>query len=74
VSLVHPYVARYLAEAPAVAAARGQAYSQLVGKAFPNIPLGPDDVAALETALAGDVPTVLRRVWEDRLDDLRRRP
>jgi aminopeptidase N len=74
VALLHPYVARYLAEAPAVAAARGQAYSQLVGKAFPNIPLGPDDVAALETALAGDVPTVLRRVWEDRLDDLRRRP
>ena len=73
VPLVHPYVARYLAEAPAVAAARGQAYSQLVGRAFPNIPLGPSDVAALQDALAGDVPTVLRRQWEDRLDDLRLR-
>ena len=71
VELVHPYVGRYLAEAPAVARARGQAFSQLVGKAFPHIPLGPPDVAALEAALAGDVPTVLRREWEDRLDDLR---
>jgi aminopeptidase N len=71
VGLVHSYVARYLAEAPAVAAARGQAYSLLVGRAFPNIPLGEADVAALEAALAGDVPTVLRRTWEDRLDDLR---
>ena len=71
VPLLQPYVTRYLADAPAVAAARGQAYSQLVGDAFPNIPLGPDDVAALETALTGDVPTVLRRAWEDRLDDLR---
>ncbi|MGH3334338.1 MAG: M1 family aminopeptidase, partial [Nocardioides sp.] len=72
VVLVHPYVARYLAEARAVARARGQAFSQLVGKAFPNIPLGEPDVAEVEAALAGDVPTVLRREWEDRLDDLRR--
>jgi aminopeptidase N len=71
VPLVHPYVARYLEEAPAVARARGQAFSQLVGSAFPDIPLGDPDVAALEDALAGDVPTVLRRAWEDRLDDLR---
>ena len=71
VELVHPYVARYLAEAPAVARARGQAFSLLVGRAFPNIPLGEPDVAAVEAALAGDVPTVLRRAWEDRLDDLR---
>jgi aminopeptidase N len=72
VQLVHPYVARYLAEAPAVASRRGQAFSQLVGRhAFPNIPLGEPDVAAVEAALAGDVPTVLRRAWEDHLDDLR---
>jgi aminopeptidase N len=71
VALVHPYVAHYLAEAPAVARARGQAFSLLVGRAFPNIPLGEPDVAAVEAALAGDVPTVLRRAWEDRLDDLR---
>ena len=72
VELVHPYVARYLAEAPAVARARGQAFSQLVGKAFPNIPLGQPDVEAVEAALGADVPTVLRREWEDHLDDLRR--
>jgi aminopeptidase N len=71
VELVHPYVARYLADAPAVARARGQAFSQIVGRAFPNIPLGDPDVSALEEALEGDVPTVLRRSWEDRLDDLR---
>ncbi len=73
-ALVHPYVARYLAEAPAVAGARGQAFSQLVGRlAFPRIPLTAPDLAALEAALAGDVPTVLRREWDDALDDLRRR-
>jgi aminopeptidase N len=71
VELVHPYVARYLAEAPAVARARGQAFSQLVGRhAFPKIPLGEADLAAVQAALAGDVPTVLRREWEDHLDDL----
>ncbi len=71
---MHPYVARYLAEAPAVAGARGQAFSQLVGRAaFPRIPLTAPDLAALEAALAGDVPTVLRREWDDALDDVRRR-
>ena len=38
VELVHPYVARYLAEAPAVARARGQAFSQLVGEGLPEHP------------------------------------
>jgi len=71
VELVHPYVARYLAEAPTVARTCGQAFSLLLGKSFPNIPLGEADVAAVEAALAGDVPTVLRREWEDSLDDLR---
>jgi len=69
--LVHPWVARYLTEAPAVATERGQAFSQLVGRAFPAIPLDDADVDALAGALEGDVPTVLRRSWEDRLDDLR---
>ena len=69
--LVRPYVARYLAEAPAVARARGQAYSLLLGRSFPSIPLGEAEIAQVEAALAGDVPTVLRREWEDRLDDLR---
>jgi aminopeptidase N len=72
VDLVHPYVARYLAEARAVASARGQAFSQLVGdEGFPAIPLTDADITALEATLAGDVPTVLRREWEDHLDDLR---
>ncbi len=71
-ALVHPWVARYLAEAPAVATERGQAFSQLVGRSFPAIPLDDADVDALARALEGDVPTVLRRSWEDRLDDLRR--
>ena len=69
---MHPWVARYLAEAPAVATERGQAFSQLVGRSFPAIPLDDADVDALARALEGDVPTVLRRSWEDRLDDLRR--
>jgi aminopeptidase N len=75
VPLVAPYIGRYLTTAPAVAQARGQAFSQLVGdEGFPAIPLTDADVARLEAALGGDVPTVLRREWEDRLDDLRRRP
>ncbi len=69
--LVHPYVERYLVEAPAVAVERGQAFSQLVGgAAFPALPWTDDDLAALERALAGDLPTVLRRKWDDRYDDL----
>ena len=68
--LVHDYVRRYLAEAPAVARERGQAFSQLVGRAFPALPLTEEDLTALEQALAGDLPTVLRRQWEDRYDDV----
>ena len=70
-TLLEPYVERYLTEAPAVSTARGQAFSQLVGRAFPAVRLAPSEVAALEQALQGDLPTVLRRAWEDRLDDLR---
>jgi aminopeptidase N len=70
--LVHPWVERYLADAPAVALQRGQAFSQLVGRAFPAIPLDDADVDTLARALEGDVPTVLRRSWEDQLDELRR--
>jgi len=69
--LLAPWVTAYLAEAPALAERRGQAFSQVVGQAFPALPVGPDQVAELERALAGEVPTVLRRAWEDRLDDLR---
>jgi len=57
--------------APALAAARGQAFSQLVGRGFPAVRLDVADVDALARALEQDLGTVLRRSWEDRLDDLR---
>ncbi len=68
--LLAPYVERYLAEAPALAARRGQSFSLVVGHAFPTIPLGADALSMLDRALLGDITTVLRRAWEDRRDDL----
>ncbi len=70
-ALVHPYVEPYLTELLALARTRGQAFGHLVARAFPSVPLLDEHVAALETALSGEVPTVLRRGWEDSLDDLR---
>lgn len=67
--LVAPYVAAYFEEAPRLAE-RGQAFAQDVARAFPAVALTGQQVALLETALAGDLPTVLRRGWEDHLDDL----
>ena len=69
-ALLAPFVADYLDQAPAWATLRGQAFSQVVGRAFPALALDPEQVAHLERALQGDVPTVLRRAWEDRLDDI----
>ncbi|WP_295658389.1 aminopeptidase N, partial [uncultured Nocardioides sp.] len=72
--LVAPYLQRYVAEAPAVAERRGQAYSQVVGNAFPFLPLETADLTALRDALAArveeGVTTVLARTWSDRIDDL----
>ena len=72
--LVAPYLARYAAEAPAVAERRGQAYSLVVGNAFPFLPLATADLAALRDAVAArvdaGVTTVLARIWSDRVDDL----
>jgi aminopeptidase N len=68
--LLAPYVERYLREAPGWAR-RGQAFAQVVGQARPGLALDAAQVAALERALTGDLPTVLRRKWEDWLDDLR---
>jgi aminopeptidase N len=68
--LVAPYVAAYLAEAPRVAQ-RGQAFAQEVHRAFPDVALSDEQLRMFERALEGDLPTVLRRGWEDRLDDLR---
>jgi len=70
-ALVHPYVGPYLTDLLALARTRGQAFSHLVARAFPAVPLLGEHVVDLERALAGEVPTVLRRGWEDSLDDLR---
>ncbi|CAI9398838.1 aminopeptidase N [Nocardioides sp. T2.26MG-1] len=67
--LLAPYVDRYLREAPGWAG-RGQAFAQVVGRARPALALDAAQVAALEQALKGDLPTVLRRQWEDWRDDL----
>ena len=66
--LVAPYVDRYLAEAPALAE-RGQAFAQAVGRAFPAVPLEAEQLAAVRAALPGVTSTILRRDWEDALDD-----
>jgi aminopeptidase N len=71
VELCAPFVDAYLAEAPAVAARRGQGFSLVVGRAFPALEVTPAQRRALADALAGgSVPTVLARLWNDHLDDL----
>nr|WP_246416142.1 aminopeptidase N [Nocardioides luti] len=68
--LLAPYVQRYLAEGPALAA-RGQAFSLVIGWSFPTVAFDAEQVAALRHTLdTAEVPTVLRRSWEDRYDDL----
>lgn len=69
-ALVAPYVEHYLASAPEIAVRRGQAFSQIVGRAYPSLPVTAAQVAALDAALAGEVTSVLRRHWEDWRDDL----
>ncbi len=70
--LLAPWVSRYLEQGPLLAARRGQAFGAVVGlRSFPRVALSPAQVQQLETALTGSLPTVLRRHWEDRLDDLR---
>ncbi len=68
--LVAPFVAAYLREAPRLAE-RGQAFAQEVSRAFPSVALSEEELRLFESALAGDLPSVLRRGWEDHLDDLR---
>ncbi len=67
--LTYPYVEAYLAVAPTLAQ-RGQAFAAAVGDAFPAIWLPDPAVEVFARALEGDLPTVLRRSWEDRYDDL----
>lgn len=66
--LVAPYVAAYVALAPALAR-RGSAFAAAVGQAFPAFPLTAAELELVRAALPGDVPAVLRRYWEDELDD-----
>ncbi|MEV6851464.1 aminopeptidase N [Actinoplanes sp. NPDC051411] len=66
--LVAPYVEAYVAVAPRLAR-RGSAFAAAVGAAFPAIPLSAEQLELVRTALRDDVPTVLRRYWNDELDD-----
>ncbi len=68
--LLAPYVARYFREGPVAAARRGQGFSLRVGAAFPALHLDEGQIALLHEALAGELPTVLRRLWQDKYDDL----
>ncbi|MEV6596494.1 hypothetical protein AB0M36_06440 [Actinoplanes sp. NPDC051346] len=66
--LVAPYVAAYVARAPSLAR-RGSAFAAAVGRAFPALPLTSEELRLVRDALRDTVPTVLRRHWEDELDD-----
>ncbi len=74
--LVRPYLARYVTDGLDLARRSGQAMGDVIGDAFPRLPLTPDVRrelrAAVASALEGDVPTVLARSWNDALDDLDR--
>jgi aminopeptidase N len=66
--LAAPYLPEYLAAGP-MWAARGPAFSLVVGQAFPAFHLDSVQLDLLRNAVADEVPTVLRRHWEDALDD-----
>jgi aminopeptidase N len=66
--LAAPYLPLYLEAGPRWAA-RGPAFSQVVGQCFPAFHLDDAQLDLLRRALSGDVPTVLRRQWGDLLDD-----
>ncbi len=61
-------VAAYVTVAPALAR-RGSAFAAAVGRAFPAIPLTTAEMDLFRRALHQDMPAVLRRHWEDELDD-----
>jgi len=48
-----------------------QRLRQRVGWGFPRLALDAEQLETFERALQGDVPTLLRRAWEDELDDRR---
>lgn len=69
-ALVAPYVERYLTEGLDLARRRGPSFEEQLGRAFPAVPFTDAQVEHLARTLEGDVPTVLRRRWEDAYDDL----
>jgi aminopeptidase N len=73
-ALVSDHVQRYLVDGLAVARRRGPGFEDMLGRAFPTVPLTDDQVAAVAAALAGTgdraVPAILKRFWDDRYDDL----
>jgi aminopeptidase N len=66
--LITPYVTAYFTVAPHLAR-RGSAFAAAVGRSFPAVPLAADELKLVHEALRDGVPTVLRRSWEDELDD-----
>ncbi|WP_310964675.1 M1 family aminopeptidase [Nocardioides terrisoli] len=74
VALTAPWLDRYLDESPALAGRRGQAFSQVIGAQLPTLARPVEQVQGFRERLAatvdGEVPTVLRRSWNDRLDDV----
>ncbi len=66
--LAAPYLAAYLEVAPALAR-RGSAFAAAVGESFPAFPLTAGELELVRAALRNDMPAVLRRHWEDELDD-----
>jgi aminopeptidase N len=75
--LVHPYLTRYVTDGLDLARRSGQGMADVIGDAFPRLPLTVDVRRELRAAVAdalagGDVPTVLARAWNDALDDLDR--
>jgi len=72
VALLEPWIGRYVADVPALAIQRGPGFQSLAGQAFPRIPLSREQLGTFDHALEGELPTILRRAWEDRVDDARR--
>ncbi|WP_257029622.1 aminopeptidase N [Nocardioides cavernae] len=74
--LLRPYLSRYVIDGLALARRSGQGMGDVIGDAFPQLPLTAEARLELRTAVAaaleGDVPTVLARSWNDSLDDLDR--
>ncbi|WP_043263889.1 aminopeptidase N [Streptomyces sp. CT34] len=72
--LLRPYVARYFAAVPALAARRGPALAKAAGRhAFPAAFVEEETLRLGERCLADADPTpALRRTLADQLDDLRR--